>query len=318
MVVLVTLVVLALVTKVLAADLPGKIAFVRDGNIWLAKPDGSELEQLTKAGNNSKPCFSPDGKKVAYLNESLDMEKISDAIWEMDLATRKARKVISGGMIMTCCYTAPNRIAYLEPGHGIIWDAVLKEVDASGKSKIIAKNIIFSQRLQYDIGRKIFYYGACDEQHELICCYLLSIKNSRCVSDEKTFLMDYGGGHHIERIVSDSSPCISADGRTLYFVNHYKPNLGDDVITRLMSMDTKGNSRRVIYQDKSYQGTGEEEGVVVTEKGPYGELDNPAVSPDGKWLIYEERFRLWLVSTDGKSKPRQILKKAYQPAWLPN
>jgi Tol biopolymer transport system component len=45
----------------------GKIAFVRDGQIWTINPDGTGETQLTSdASPSSYPEWSPDGKRIAY------------------------------------------------------------------------------------------------------------------------------------------------------------------------------------------------------------------------------------------------------------
>ena len=45
----------------------GRIAFVRDGNIYSIEPAGSGLRELTRAGYASGPRWSPDGKQLAYV-----------------------------------------------------------------------------------------------------------------------------------------------------------------------------------------------------------------------------------------------------------
>ncbi|HEY1620846.1 MAG TPA: hypothetical protein VGG25_24700 [Streptosporangiaceae bacterium] len=46
----------------------GRIAFVRDGNIYTISSGGSGLTRLTSGGHHKGPRWSPNGKRIAYLN----------------------------------------------------------------------------------------------------------------------------------------------------------------------------------------------------------------------------------------------------------
>jgi WD40-like Beta Propeller Repeat len=46
----------------------GRIAFVRDGNIYSIEPNGTGLQRLTNGGHDSGPRWSPDGQEIAYLS----------------------------------------------------------------------------------------------------------------------------------------------------------------------------------------------------------------------------------------------------------
>jgi len=48
--------------------LPGRIAFVRGGDIFTIQPNGTGLTRLSGDGKASGPRWSPDGKKIAYLD----------------------------------------------------------------------------------------------------------------------------------------------------------------------------------------------------------------------------------------------------------
>ena len=48
-----------------APDLPGRILFVKDGDLWLL--DGSGTHQLATGGTFSQPSWAPDGGSLAYV-----------------------------------------------------------------------------------------------------------------------------------------------------------------------------------------------------------------------------------------------------------
>jgi WD40 repeat protein len=90
------------------ADFPGKIAFIRDFNVWI-KIDGKE-KQITKDAvysyKKSRPVYtltyaypviSPDGKKVAYFQTKSHISKL----YVYNLTTKKAQMVSSSDSFET-------------------------------------------------------------------------------------------------------------------------------------------------------------------------------------------------------------------------
>ena len=60
-----------------AADLQGKIVFVRDGDIWVMSVDGSNQKQLSFTGKARSPSWSPDGERIVYLDESNTFKQVN-------------------------------------------------------------------------------------------------------------------------------------------------------------------------------------------------------------------------------------------------
>src|SRR4029453_18722873 len=44
-----------------------ELAFVRDGQIFRVRSDGTGLVQLTSDGGNSEPAWAPDGARIAFV-----------------------------------------------------------------------------------------------------------------------------------------------------------------------------------------------------------------------------------------------------------
>ena len=55
----------------------GKLAFVRDGQIWTVSPDGTGAAQLTSAvAPSTEPEWSPDGTKILYTRGTFDQRQV--------------------------------------------------------------------------------------------------------------------------------------------------------------------------------------------------------------------------------------------------
>lgn len=57
----------------------GRIAFVRDFDIWTVSPNGAAERRLTFTGNNGSPTWSPDGRQIAFESSRAG----SSDIWVM-------------------------------------------------------------------------------------------------------------------------------------------------------------------------------------------------------------------------------------------
>jgi Tol biopolymer transport system component len=71
-----------------------KIAFLRDGNLWLINPDGTGEETLTTEGDSiCRFEWSPDGNKIAYW--SMNSGQYScNSLWTMDMASHSQECVL--------------------------------------------------------------------------------------------------------------------------------------------------------------------------------------------------------------------------------
>lgn len=60
----------------------GRIAFIRDGNVWTVGADGRRQVQLTSTGMAASPTWSPDRRRIAYAEYSAETGDGWD-IWVM-------------------------------------------------------------------------------------------------------------------------------------------------------------------------------------------------------------------------------------------
>ena len=76
------------------ASLAGKIAFIREGNIWLADAGGSNQRQLTKDGNFTRPSWSPDGKYlVCERHFKIGKGRWQHSVWLLDVEKVQAKRL---------------------------------------------------------------------------------------------------------------------------------------------------------------------------------------------------------------------------------
>jgi hypothetical protein len=79
-----------------------KIAFVRKGNIWVARADGSGEHQLTNSGTGRNPSLSPDGKQIAF-HQSSEKDIYPDTgfgqLYLVDTAGGKPQKMRFDGIL---------------------------------------------------------------------------------------------------------------------------------------------------------------------------------------------------------------------------
>jgi dipeptidyl aminopeptidase/acylaminoacyl peptidase len=76
---------------------PGTIVYAKAGNIWVQS--GANAHQLTNSGHDSMPSFSPDGKDVYFIRESIGRAKHTEGgryTW-FDLQTPAITKVAADG-----------------------------------------------------------------------------------------------------------------------------------------------------------------------------------------------------------------------------
>lgn len=173
--------------------------------IHLMKVDGSGVEPLTPPELRTiHPAWSPDGKRVAFCtDDDLKPPKKNDSdIYEIEIATRKSRKLITGG-VNTYPVWSPD-------GQKLVFRRMLGESDSevfvansdgSGARNLTRNPAFDGWPAWAPDGNRIAFASNRNRNYEI-------------------YVMDSDGGH-VRRVANTegraTAPKWSPDGKTLYF-----------------------------------------------------------------------------------------------------
>ncbi|WP_182524119.1 TolB family protein [Nocardioides dongkuii] len=93
----------------------GRIAFVRGTQVYSMDQSGRDVRQLTSTGRSSRPTWSPDGRRIAFIREAGGRRDV----WVMAANGSDERRVTTSGAVTSAGATwSPDgrRLAYAEPG----------------------------------------------------------------------------------------------------------------------------------------------------------------------------------------------------------
>ena len=280
-------------------------------HIWLMKPDGTGLKQLTFGhGDDREPRFSPDGKTVAFSSDRAF--KGSYDVWTVDVASGSLKQITSGEDDEYEPTWSPDgkELAYVDgvfvngaPGVGGVQGRTIVAVDlASGKTRTVAS-------MGKTPGR--FESPSWSKDGKLAYVQLLGVG---AFVDESKLVVD-------GKVVSGGNndtfpfPAAWASPTTLYYTANGKILKADlaakTEVAIPFSADIK--SIRPVYPGKNF---GFDATAARQVKGVFA----PAISPDGKWIAFVALNQLYLLEV-GKSTPKALTHDSYYKqgtAWSPD
>jgi dipeptidyl aminopeptidase/acylaminoacyl peptidase len=228
---------------------PNKVTDADDGDIWLARYDGSERVQLTRSqAVDSSPHFSADGSMLAFLRDPGD-GKSDPQIWLLDLRGGEARQLSHFEGTISSFAFAPDgkRLAFAA-------QATLGLAPDADKPRPITVN-----RLQF---KQDGYGYLRDERSHL---YTLDLQDGHSAA------LTNGPYNELQ-------PAWSPDGSQLAFLSKRgpDPDASNNWDIYVMPAQLNGTARQIT------RNTG-------TEGDPDGEWGTrtPQFSPDGRQLTYE-------------------------------
>lgn len=262
-------------------------------HIWLMKPDGSGVRQLTDGhGDDRDPSFSPDGKKIAFSSDRAF--KGNYDIWVAEVHSGKLTQWTSSPADeFEPSWSADGSLIAFVSGAGANGTS-LESVDAAGRRETIL-SAPSGARLNSPSwspdGRKIAYSQ---------------------FSGRKTRLMVSGATVGTAEDVFPFPPVWLSASQLLY--------TGDGKIL----VSTLGGDTRVIPFQASFtlnraEYTRRQLDFDSTADRPVKGIIDPALSPDGRQVVFEALNQLWLAGLGGKAQP--LTNDAFykqSPAWSPD
>jgi len=280
-------------------------------HIWLMKPDGTGLRQLTTGhGDDREPRFSPDGKTVAFSSDRAF--KGSYDVWTVDLANGELKQITSSDDEEYEPAWSPDgkQLAYVdgvyvagEPGVGGVQTRSIIAVDlATGKTHTLVS-------MGKTPGR--FESPSWAKDGKLAYVELLG---TGLFVDEAKLIVD---GAVVSGANNDTFPFPAAwaSPTVLYYTANGKILRADLVEKTEVQIPFSADieSIRPVYPTKNF---GFDDTAEKQVKGVFA----PALSPDGKQVAFVALNQLYLLEL-GKSAPRALTHDSFYkqgPAWSPD
>jgi len=263
-----------------------RIAFSYMGDIWVANRDGSAARRLTSHdGRDIAPRFSPDGRSVAFT---------SDRMGNNDVFIVPAD---GGEPTQLTFHTGNDLVQYWTPdGSGVVFSST-RAVYPWGSPLYIAPR---TGGMPMPLAMDQASMGMIRQDNRMVAFtrsnFSPNRKGYRGNSQSDIFVQAMAGGsisqltdpdiQNFRNHVHDAHPMWGADGQ-IYFVSER------DGIFNLWRMAANGANPTQVTRHTT------------------GGVQYPAISPDGRTIIYTQEFELWAVDVPSGTPARITVDLAF-------
>jgi len=275
--------------------LAGQLAFLREGDVWLAPLPAGEAHPLTDHGEAATPALSPDGKHLVYVRQA---EEGSD-LYLIDLATAQERRLTEDLEAFSPTWSwGGKHLGYLR------WpatDETAAEETAPSLWPVILENLTTRHRFEtfhaawppQFVGDEEVLIGEVDENEELQALWKLKVgsdEGTQVALPKQTFDRYF------------SVPAISPEGKKLAYLS-FDPDKGQGHIVQTL------------------------DGQVLLSWGLQETMDSessfppPVWSPTGERVLFDhsdlaraDQVGLWVVDLSTSESRRLVATGNLDPA----
>lgn len=290
-------------------------------SIWAIPSTGGSAKQVTGAeGFDIAPSWSPDGGKIAYQSQ-----RYGDyAIWIADLVSGDSQQLTSD-------LPYPANPDWSPDGSTIAFNSTLNDTAAiwlipahDGKATKLTENIEYAvnpawspdgSKIAYTVSDGIWISSAEGEilhQTSLQERYPVWLPDGNALV--RTQLIDYS----VIAVFSFLDSSARVVTKAVDFQHDLHPTwYPDNETIAFVRVKPQSSSSTICTVPHS----GGEVTTMIGDSTRYREEYNPAISPDGKWLMYDDRFRIFLVPLSGGEPIDLSPHIGYylvEPAWAPD
>ncbi len=263
-----------------------EIAFVSGGDIWTAPVAGGEARLLVShSANESRPLYSPDGKRLAFVSNRAG----NNDIYVLTFATGDLRRItFDDGSDQLDAWSRDGKWLYFSSNSR----------DISGMNDVYRVSAEGGTPMQFSNDRytsEFFSAPAPDGQSVAITARGNSFsqwwRKGHSHLDEAEIWVIKGGAYQqiTNRGAKEMWPMWTADGRNLYFVSDRSG------AQNLWLKTLSGNAKQV---------TNFKDGRVLW----------PTISYDGKIIVFERNFGIWKFDTgNGQTSEIKITRRGAVP-----
>jgi tricorn protease len=263
-----------------------EIAFVSGGDIWSVPSAGGTARLLAAVGGAAKrPLFSPDGKRLAFVNT----QPATIGVYVLTLDGGALRRLTHDDQVPDVSAWSPDgRYVYFSSSsHDIVYDADVYRVSADGGTPmpVIAERYVNeTNAVPSPDGASLAYVRGGFPQWW---------RRGHSHMDQTQIVIAHPAAKRFDTVTAgdakDQWPMWSPDGRTLYFVSDRS---GSD---ELWARGADGRARQ-----------------LTSLKG--GRVLWPSISRDGHTIAFERAMRIWTYDV-GSGAAREL---SIAPRGLPD